>query len=677
MANSKQYEIAFRLGAKVHSSMGNSFNQANKNLNNVNKKLKDTQNQSKVASNAMNKVSGALKTAAAAAAAFVGIAAIKSFTNESVQLAKAQIEVETKLGAVLQNVKSIQKQGPEAYKKVKAELLGVASELQGVGVIGDEVTIAGMQQLATFQMSGKAIKTLSGGMLDLLAQQKGLNASQQDAVGLGNMIGKVMGGQVGALSRVGISFTKAQEKALKTGNEIERATVLAQVLKDNVGGVNAALAKTDQGKIQQAANAYGDMKEEIGKKILPLQAKFANWFFTKIPKIQNTLLTTVDKVTGGFAYLSRIINYAKPHVISLANSIRTNVGPVIDAIQEKASWLGSMGLIAFNNIKQAVESNLPGLQTARDTISSIGTKLKDGVKAGFELAQPYIEWAATTGLPAFAGGLTDVLVGVTDTYNFISANWPLIEPIIAGVAAGFLVYKSYVLATTLITKGAAAATWIATAATTAWGAAISFVTSPIGIVVLAIGLLIAAGVALYKNWDTVKEGIIFIWNAILAGVRGPANLIIGIANGIISAYEKMINAVAGAVNNMPSVTIPDWVPGVGGKSFGIPKIPQVSLPRVPMLASGGVTTGPTLAMIGEGAEQEAVMPLSKLNNLLTATKEKGEKVLEKAASIVFGPTIIIQGDADEQTVHNAMGLSYKEFKRFMDKYNDDKTRHAF
>ena len=49
--------------------------------------------------------------------------------------------------------------------------MGVASELQQIGVIGDEVTLAGMQQLATFQLSEKEIATLAGGMTDLLAQQ--------------------------------------------------------------------------------------------------------------------------------------------------------------------------------------------------------------------------------------------------------------------------------------------------------------------------------------------------------------------------------------------------------------------------------------------------------------------------------------------------------------------------
>ena len=187
----------------------------------------------------------AIGVGAVSAAAAAGLTALFSGSTE---LAKAQIEAETKLEAVLGNVASIQARGAGAAAQAKEKLMGVASELQQIGVIGDEVTLAGMQQLATFQLSEKEITTLAGGMTDLLAQQKGLNASQEDAVAIGNMIGKVMQGQTSALSRVGITFTEAQEQALKMGNAEQRAAVLAEILQQNVGGVNAALAQTDQGK---------------------------------------------------------------------------------------------------------------------------------------------------------------------------------------------------------------------------------------------------------------------------------------------------------------------------------------------------------------------------------------------------------------------------------------------
>lgn len=297
----------------------------------------------------------------------LSVAGLKSYASESIELAKAQIEAETKLEAVLQNVKSIQAQGSEYYKQAAQELKGVASGIQNVGVIGDEVTLAGMQQLATFQLSNKEIATLSEGMTDLLAQQKGLNASQSDAVTIANMIGKAMDGNAGALSRVGISFTDAQKKAIETGNSLQRAATIAEVLKQNVGGVNAALAETDQGKIQQMQNAYGDMREEIGKKLLPQQAKLANWFFKQIPAIQDKVLGFIDKVTAKVEalaiYLKSIWPKIQPSLLHIKDgaafafkAIGMAVKLAIDHLDTLLPVLAGVvaGFVAFNAISKTV-----------------------------------------------------------------------------------------------------------------------------------------------------------------------------------------------------------------------------------------------------------------------------------------------------------------------------------
>lgn len=70
-----------------------------------------------------------------------------------------------------------------------------------------------------------------------------MNATQQDAVGIANMIGKAMTGQVTAMSRVGITMTEAEQEIIKNGDAMTKAATIAKVLQNNVGGVNAALAK--------------------------------------------------------------------------------------------------------------------------------------------------------------------------------------------------------------------------------------------------------------------------------------------------------------------------------------------------------------------------------------------------------------------------------------------------
>ncbi len=75
-----------------------------------------------------------------------------------------------------------------------------------------------------------------------------------------------------------------------------------------------------------------------------------------------------------------------------------------------------------------------------------------------------------------------------------------------------------------------------------------------------------------------------------AVIKAPLNAVISLINGAINGLNRI------------SVDIPDWVPGFGGKTFGI------SIPNIPYLAKGGIIDSPTLAMVGE-AGKEAVVPL--------------------------------------------------------------------
>lgn len=219
-------------------------------------------------------------------------------------------------------------------------------------------------------------------------------------------------------------------------------------------------------------------------------------------------------------------------------------------------------------------------------------------------------------------------------------------------------------------------------AATAAGSAMKFMfTNPIGMAITAIATLVLAGIYLYKNWDEVKAKLVELWTAFeekfpglaatmkniyegsikptidgikttfqglisfISGVfsgdwtkawegaktsfsgcfqalpefaKGPLNLVISLAN----------KAIAG-LNSLGSFTVPDWVPGVGGKSMGI------NIPQIPMLASGGIATGPSLAMVGEGREPEAILPLSRLGGMMGAG---GPSI-----SVNFSPVIQITG----------------------------------
>lgn len=107
---------------------------------------------------------------------------------------------------------TIMKQRMDATDGMVESIKNLCSEQQKIGVIGDEVQLSGAQQMATFLNEKQSLDKLIPAMNNLLAQQKGLNATNQDDVSIGNMMGKAMQGQVEVLQRVGITFDEAQKQ---------------------------------------------------------------------------------------------------------------------------------------------------------------------------------------------------------------------------------------------------------------------------------------------------------------------------------------------------------------------------------------------------------------------------------------------------------------------------------
>ena len=193
------------------------------------------------------------------------ITQVSSTMNTLTGFYASQVEVENKLQTVMRNTMNATDEEVQAIK----ELCAAQQEL---GVIGDEVQLAGAQELATYMSKKESLAELIPVMNDIIAQQYGFNATQESAVNIATMMGKVFAGQVSALSRYGYTFDEVQEKILKFGTEEQKAATLAEVVRQSVGNVNAELAKTDAGRMVQLNNTIGDMKEQIGQMLMPFQA---------------------------------------------------------------------------------------------------------------------------------------------------------------------------------------------------------------------------------------------------------------------------------------------------------------------------------------------------------------------------------------------------------------------
>lgn len=225
------------------------------------------------------------------------------FVADTISLQNTQNEAETKLGTIMQ-----QRMGasPAEIQSIKT----LATAQQGLGVIGDEVQLTGAQQLATFLNTSDALGILVPAMNNLAVQQKGVDVTTQDAINIGNMMGVVMQGQVGALDRVGVTFTEAQEKILQYGDEQERAAMLAQVITDHVGNMNEIMASTPQGQIQQMANTWGDIKEVVGARLYPAVMQFFTKIMSNMPQAENLMMGLANVLNAVIIILSWLIDSA-------------------------------------------------------------------------------------------------------------------------------------------------------------------------------------------------------------------------------------------------------------------------------------------------------------------------------------------------------------------------------
>ena len=313
------------------------------------------------------------------------------------------------------------------------------------------------------------------------------------------------------------------------------------------------------------------------------------------------------------------------------------------------------------------------------------------------------------------GELKDMLGDVKDKFgeftDFLSEHQEVIAAaawVVGGLATAILIYNGAMIARAATDVGLTigigllyawdTAAAIATGVTTALGVAFNFLTSPLTLIILGFAAVMAASILLYKNWDTVKEKLGELWQKIQEIGSNVMNAmsewwdyimqcldqnfvqpwnnfwdsvgekVSGVWEGIKSAVKNGINSVINFVNsgigqlNKFQVNVPKGVPIIGGKHVGL------NIPKIPTLATGGIATGPTLAEIGEGSEPEAVVPLSKLSNMLNGGVGGG---------ITYSANIVINGNADKSEISEAMRDSYEEFKEFMDRYTSERRRLAF
>lgn len=180
------------------------------------------------------------------------------------------------------------------------------------------------------------------------------------------------------------------------------------------------------------------------------------------------------------------------------------------------------------------------------------------------------------------------------------------------------------------------------------------------------------------NWSQAWEGVKSIFTGIFDTLGALFKTPI---NAVISLINKAISGINGL-----GLTIPDWVPLIGGKSFSI------NIPQIPMLAKGGFTNGVSIA--GE-AGTEAVISFQRSvrrDNLKTwarAGELLGVKPVELKdpgdppgngggqGNITFAPQITIKGNADRAVIDQALAEAQAKFEAWYMQMQRRQARTAY
>lgn len=713
----KTYELMLKIGGKVDGSLKTACSTADKNLAAPGKTAKTA---GKIAAGAM--------VAAATAVATLGTAAVKSAAEYEAQLANVSTLLTGTEAEVAARTAEIGDQVLEISNRTGVATADLTDGMyQVVSAFGDSADAAAiLETAAKSAAAGNATTTDSINLLS--AVTKGYGDTSAEAVQQAADL---------AFATVRLGQTSFPELAAGMGKVIPLASTLG-LEQEQLWGAMATLT----GVTGSTAEVVTQMKATMQAFLSPsknMQAALKNMGYEsgqallESKGLQGSLDALKDAVGGNelaFAGLFSSVE-AQTAVLAMAGNQAENLTSKTAEMYEATGAANTAFERQTNTLKYDIKmiKNL-----GANFLTQLGTNILPYVREFAEAALPVVSEA----LEKIGSYMTGTIIPAAETaVKWISEHRTLILALAAGIATAVAAYKAY----KVVTAASATGTFTLAGAMTA-------LNLPVLAVVAAIGLAVAAGILIYKNWDKIKAKAVElgakiseVWGNIKTGVsEAVANLVSAFQSNfpLLSAYlsgwwesvsaawenvkaifaniidfvqnvfagnwsaawdnivaifgnvfgmivnlaKAPINGVISAINwvlekiNSISVTIPDWVPGVGGKTLGF------NIPTIPALAAGGIATAPTLAQIGEGGEPEAVLPLSKLAALLDEwTKPKptpGGGTGGGGETVVFSPVFNFYGGTpSREEAEEAGRISFAEFKKLYRQMKAEEKRKQF
>jgi TP901 family phage tail tape measure protein len=373
-----------------------------------------------------------------------------------------------------------------------------------------------------------------------------------------------------------------------------------------------------------AFKSLGFNADKMGEKFAKGGETGAQAFQQVVQKL-NEVKDPVEKNRIGVELFGTQFEDLQAKGISALANIGTNANMSKDA-------LGEIDKVRYDSFGQALQG--------------IGRQLMIGLFDPFNqkimpIMNEFAQWI-TDHMPQIQSGITTAMDIASKAFDnlknavkWVIDNMNILLPIIGAVTGAILaqmiidglvkLYNAWKLATEAQTT----AQWLLNAAMDA---------NPIGLVALAIGVLIAAGIALYQNWDTVKNKMQVIWMEIKAGAQDAINAVIGKINDLIDGINKVVHTHIPKLKEV-SLDVLSTVraaPGTAPKGYGR------AGGAVAAYASGTEYHPGGLAIVGEEGPELVNLPIGSS----VKTSDETSKMLKGGNTINIYPQKAIL-DEDE------------------------------
>lgn len=544
---------ATKAGSALHSGLGKASGFASKAVSGI--------------GNAAKGMATVVSGAATAAAAY-----LVNFGRQSVDAALKAGEVTAKFQQVAKNNNWTDEE--------QKSLLSLNKTLGQTGVISGGTLKAAQAQLGTFALTADQVKTLTPALADMIANNKGYNATAQDGVQIANLLGKVMTGSATALSKYGVTMTDAQKKVLQEGSASEKAAMAAQVLEANFGGINKALAQTPQGKMTILQHEIAGLKTSVGNdliaafggvggaviKMVQAVEPLITALFDKIAQLAQKIGPPLEKVFGvvadkigkidfnGFAGQLSGLSGPIAAVTGLLGAAGlggalSGLGSGMSGVPIIGSMFGSLGKVlgGLGGPITLVIGALAGLiATSPQLRAQFGEMLKNvlaSLQQAFQMLQPSIQ-ALMTALGQLAAAVMPVIT------NVIGQIIQLLTPIISTLVSVLVPVIQGVL--TVVTS-------VITAITPAIQGIQPIVITVINEVMAVIQALMPVIQALAPLVSTIISAIVgFIGSMLLPTVQAMLPFIQGIISGIASVVSGIVSVIQGVINVVTVILNVNW-----------------------------------------------------------------------------------------------------------------------